>query len=193
MNSKQLYVIFTRSNTVLSNLIHIVKGDEYTHAALAFDKNLEYVFSFGRRYSNIPFIGCFRREELNEGLYARHKMLPGLVLELTVTEAEYEQAKKIVVEFLLNNHRYDYNYAGLFGNLLGINGYCRNRFLCSEFVYHVLHQCGVCDLNIPRTLVRPQNLLHIGGRVVYKGDLKRYAACRAPLRELFQPLMLAAF
>lgn len=73
---KKLYVVLTRSNTIISNLIHIIKEDEYTYAALALDRNLEYMFSFGRRYANNPFLGCFRREQLHKGIYARHKELP---------------------------------------------------------------------------------------------------------------------
>lgn len=70
MDTEYLYVVLARSNTILSRLIHVIKEDEYTHAALSLDRDLEYMFSFGRRSANNPFIGCFKRERLDEGLYA---------------------------------------------------------------------------------------------------------------------------
>lgn len=50
---------------------------------------------------------------------------------------------------------------------------CReDRFLCSEFVYYLLKECGIANLNKAPNLVRPQDLLNIEGRVVFKGNLK---------------------
>lgn len=183
----QIYIVLTRTQTILSGLIHRVTGDEYTHAALSLDMDLNQMFSFGRRYTDNPFIGCFRRERLDSGVFARQKQLPGLVFAVPVTAAEYERATAIVEDFLRNNHRYGYNYMGLMNGLLGVENHTPNRFLCSEFVYHVLHSCGICDFGVSRNLVRPQDLLKADGTVLYKGDLKQYARqmpVYAPLRAL---------
>lgn len=191
MSAKKLYVVLSRSNTILSGLIHMIKEDEYTHAALALDKNLEYMFSFGRRYTHNPFYGCFKREQLNKGVYAQQKNLPGLIMELTVSEHEYRQVKGMVEDFLLNRHLYTYNYMGLLSGMLGISHYSHNRFLCSEFVYYVLHQCGICDLGLPRNLVRPQNLTEIDAKIIYQGNLKHYAQNAPRSLEPFPVLALA--
>jgi hypothetical protein len=55
--------------------------------------------------------------------------------------------------------------------------FCEDRFTCSEFVYYVLKESGISDLKIPRNLVRPQNLLDIEGKVVFRGNLKEYRPC----------------
>ena len=39
MDKAHLYVVLTRTNTVISRLIHLVTRDEYTHAALALDRD----------------------------------------------------------------------------------------------------------------------------------------------------------
>jgi len=83
VSSKKIYVILSRSTTVLSRLIHHFKGDEYTHAALALDKELNYMFSFGRRRPGNPFVGCFKHEKLNEGVYKNAPTLPGIISVLT--------------------------------------------------------------------------------------------------------------
>jgi hypothetical protein len=38
------------------------------------------MYSFGRKYVFNPFIGGFRREELDKGVYGLHKILPGIVV-----------------------------------------------------------------------------------------------------------------
>jgi hypothetical protein len=57
-------------------------------------------------------------------------------------------------------------------NLLNKEASRDDRFLCSEFVYHILKESGIADFKISKNLVRPQNLVDIEGRIVYKGNLK---------------------
>jgi len=158
----------------LSRLIHHFKGDEYTHAALAFDKDLNYMFSFGRRRPGNPFVGCFKHERLDEGVYKSAATLPGIILGITVTAEQYAKVFDLFVNFLLDSHMYSYNYLGLFANLLHRDHRNDHRYFCSEFVYHILFESGICDLKKPRGLVRPQDLLDISGEIVYAGDLKHY-------------------
>lgn len=174
MDSKKIYVVLLRSTTVLSRLIHHIKGDEYTHAALAFDEELNYMFNFGRRRPGNPFIGCFKHERLDDGVYKKAPILPGIILGITVTPEQYARVLDLFEKFLLDSHMYSYNYLGLFGNLFQRNHRNDYRFFCSEFVYHILFESGICDLKKPRGLVRPQDLLHINGEIVYAGDLKHY-------------------
>ncbi len=51
---------------------------------------------------------------------------------------------------------------------------CCNRFLCSEFVYHILKESNIVDFNIASNLVRPQSLLNVDNEIIYKGNLKEY-------------------
>ncbi len=174
VSSKKIYVVLTRSTTVLSRLIHHFKGDEYTHAALAFDKELNYMFSFGRRRPGNPFVGCFKRERLDEGIYKNASTLPGIIFGIDVTTEQYARAFDLIVNILLDSHMYRYNCLGLFGNLFHRDHRNDYSFFCSEFVYHILFESGICDLKRPRGLVRPQNLLNISGEIIYMGDLKHY-------------------
>ena len=156
----------------MSNMIRIFKNDEYTHAAISLDKELNHMYSFGRRNTYNPFIGRFRKEEINEGVYKLCNILPGAIIEVEVSKEQYEKAKVTLAHFISNSHLYKYNYKGLMHSLLN-KPVCSNyRFLCSEFVYHILKESGIADLKISRNLVRPQSLLKIEGRIIYKGNLK---------------------
>ncbi|MDR0434763.1 MAG: hypothetical protein LBH21_06845 [Gracilibacteraceae bacterium] len=186
--AKHLYVVLSRSSTALSKTIRFLKGVEYTHAALALDARLEYMFSFGRRRAHNPFVGCFKRERIGDALYRPYSELPGVVLEITVSAAQYKSAVALIESFLLDGHMYGYNYLGLAGNLWGWSRMAGMRFFCSEFVYHVLHKIGVSDLGKPRGLVSPQDLMRIKSRVIFQGNLKEYGcpAKRAAAPRLFR-------
>lgn len=172
MKKYYLYIVLTRTNTGISKIIQIIKKDEYTHAAISLDKDLNHMYSFGRRRTYNPFIGRFNKEEMNEGIYKNCNTLPGAVIEVEVSQQQYERAKELVDHFISNSNSYKYNYMGLIYCLMDKEAYRDDKFLCSEFVYYILKESGVADLKIPRNLVRPQSLFNIEGKVIYNGNLK---------------------
>lgn len=171
-----VFVVLSRSSTVLSRTIRLATGDRYTHAALALDEDLDLMFSFGRRRARNPFVGCFKRERLDDEVYRSMDALPGLVLEVPATVAQREAVGAEVGRFLLDGHTYSYNTPGLLRGLVGRGTEDGNRYFCSEFVYHVLRHAGICDLGVPRWEVRPQTLRDVPGTILFEGDLKEYAA-----------------
>ncbi|MCB7135739.1 hypothetical protein [Cellulosimicrobium marinum] len=171
-----IYLVLSKSRTVLSRTIALATRDDFTHASIALDPGLDLMFSFGRRRAANPFVGCFRRERFDEGLYRGMDTVPGAVIEIPVTAQQHEAVCARISEFLLDSHAYSYNATGLVSVLIGRGSEDDTRFFCSEFVYHVLHGAGVCDLGVARWQVRPQMLLDVPGDVVFRGDLKEYAA-----------------
>ena len=169
-----LYIVLTRTQTVVSNLIHIIKQDEFTHASISFDKELDLMYSFGRKTWNNPFVGRFKKENVNEGLYQYCNTIPAAIIEIEVSKQQYDSAKALLDCFISNSDLYKYNYLGLFYNILNKPLYRENRFLCSEFVYHILKESNIADFNISRNLVRPQSLLKLEGRMIYRGNLKKF-------------------
>lgn len=168
----KIYIVLTKTNTLLSKMISIIKNDEYTHASISLDKNLNNLYSFGRKNCYNPFVGRFVKENLNEGVFGWHECLNGLVMELNVTKQQYESAEKLLNEFILSSKIYKYNYAGLINSLFNRKSYQNDRFLCSEFVYYVLNKSKIADLNKPRNLVRPQDLLKLDCNIIFEGNLK---------------------
>jgi hypothetical protein len=170
-----LYVVLTRTNTVISRLIHFFTHDDYTHAALSFDRDLEEMYSFGRRTTYNPFIGRFKRESLDEGIYKISRNLPGVIVEIEVPKERYDEARELLEVFIANRSRYKYNYRGLVYGLFNKPTTKEDRFLCSQFVYYILHNSGIADFHRPSNLVRPQDFLNLPGRIVFQGDLKDLA------------------
>lgn len=172
MEKAHLYIVLTRTNTLISRMIRLCTDDQYTHATLSLDKDLQEMYSFGRKYSYNPFIGRFKQEHLAEGVYKHAKNLPGVVLEVEVPLENYAEARDLVEQFIANRSRYKYNVRGLLYGLLNRPTNRDDRFLCSQFVYYVLNESGVVDLHIPANLVRPDDFLDVGAQIIYEGNLK---------------------
>ena len=172
MENNKIYVVLTRTKTILSRLIGFIKQDEYTHASISLDGRLKQMYSFGRKHTYNPFIGSFVEESFNEGVFGRQKKLYGLVMEIEVSAEQYNRAEALVNEFTANKNLYRYNYIGLINSLLNRESCNNYRFVCSEFVYYILNESNIVNFNISRNLVTPQDLLKINGRITFKGNLK---------------------
>ena len=62
---KTIYILLTRSGTLLSNLVYAVTGANYTHASLAFDEDLSCLYSSTRKNGYTMFPAGPSREYLN--------------------------------------------------------------------------------------------------------------------------------
>jgi len=184
VSDRNIYIVLTRTPTSLAKIIRTLKGLHYSHASMAFDRELYYMFSMGRRWTNNPFSGCFVQENINKGVYRRSARVPCAVMELPVTETQYARMASVTKEFLLNCDAWRFNTVGLIYHLMGLGQQDSNSFFCSEWVYFVLREGGVCDLHCPRQAVNPEDLADIcqglGGRLIYRGDLKHYGPGKRP-------------
>lgn len=172
MKSYHIYVVLTRTNTNMSRAIQLFKRDEYTHASITLDPELSHMYSFGRKYTYNPLIGHFKREELHSGLFGIQKNLPSVVYEIEVSASQYHRVKMLIEAFVSEKEKYKYNYMGLIHSVQRKSHEYENRFLCSEFVYHVLRESDILDLKTPRNLIRPEHLRQVGWPICYEGDLK---------------------
>ena len=66
---KTIYILLTRSGTLLSNLVYAVTGANYTHASLAFDEDLSCLYSSTRKNGYTMFPAGPSREYLNRGVF----------------------------------------------------------------------------------------------------------------------------
>ena len=176
----KIYISLIKTKSPIGRLASFIKRDEVTHAAISLDKNLYTLHGFGRRSSWIPIIAGFRKETYSAGYYGRLKTLPGIVLEMDVTEAQYNKAVQIVSSFARNQNKYHYSITKLISNLFNIEVQNNNSFICSEFVAYVLQKADIMNFTIPLNLVRPQvlfqELIKRQAIPVYQGDMKQYGA-----------------
>lgn len=159
--TKSVYILLTRTDTIMSRIIAAVTGKPYTHASLGLDFALTRLYSFGRLYAYFPFIGCFKREETTSGVYARFRRSPCALFELKVTEYSYDAICTRVFELERHASKYKYNFIGLFANYFGFPIRRDRHYFCSEFVADTLVRGDALRISRDPSLVRPSDFLEM--------------------------------
>lgn len=181
--NKNIYIVLTRTTTVLARLIAHVTGDQYTHASIALDQDISVMYSFGRKQRYNPFIGGFCQEYMDQGVLGDCRVLPYALLRIKVTQAQYDKVQTLLQTYIQNADQYHYNYAGLLFARMGKQYKCSQRFYCSEFVYDLLEQCAIIQADQP-TAIRPQELMQYG-EIVEEGDWKQRESTEMALKSPF--------
>ena len=171
---KKLYIVLAHTGTILSRIIKMKTGAEYTHSSIALDENLDEMYSFGRKYSYIAFIGGFVKEGASFGTYKRFYNTEISIFELNVTYEQYNKIQEIIEYVKLHKDEYKFNILGLF--LAGFNRKRKQEktYYCAEFVKKVLEKADVDVSNLPED-IKPENFKNLkDSKLIYKGLLKDY-------------------
>ena len=172
MSDAKVYLLFTNTGTMLTKLIQLYTRHSLNHASIAFDEQLEELYSFGRKKPYNPLIGGFVKEQVNEGLM---KHAECAIYCLSVSKEEYEQMREEVRRIEQRKEQMKYNLMGLFAIMFNHEWERDNAFFCSQFVATILKRKHGLINKVP-CLITPQDLLKIEKpELVYKGKLAYYA------------------
>lgn len=178
---KHVYVVLSKTGTMLSRMISKITGDWYTHASFSLDDDLNTMYSFGRLRAYNPLIGGFVKESTAFGTMRRFCNADALVMRVEVSDEKYCEIQKYIYSMYADRKKYKYNYWGLFLSKwkIKVHALKSKRFYCSEFVNHLLEYFGIIKQGEFGKVVRPMELLklrnHGKGTIVYRGALNQYA------------------
>ena len=110
---KNIYILLTRSDTIVSRAILFCTGADYTHASLAYDGELNCLSSFARRDPRFALPAGLVRENICEGFYALHDGIPCMLLSLTVSDEAHRRIAERVESMLSVREEYGYSLLGL--------------------------------------------------------------------------------
>lgn len=176
-----IYIMLTRSETVLSRLVFLVTKDAYTHASISFDHKLTTFYSSSRKNGRTIFPAGPCRESLNWGYYRRHDQIPCIVYELPVSAEAYESAKQEVAAIMEKASRYHFNVIGLLLCRMGIPFHRKRFFFCSQFVSEILQRSHALELPKDTSLMRPIDYTHLPELLCrFKGNIHELSTL-APL------------
>ena len=96
--NRQLYIVISQTGTLLSRILKQITGAEYNHASISLSRDLERMYSFGRRHPYNPFWGGFVIESPRTG---------------TFTEEQHAELKEMLDVMWKRRRKYSYNYIGL--------------------------------------------------------------------------------
>lgn len=170
---RHIYVLLTRSGSVVSRAISLTTGDLFTHSSIAYDDSLFTLCSFARRYQRLIIPAGLVNERLESGYYHRHSYIPCALMRLTVPDEVYLSVRNIVGGMLSERKKYRYDTIGLLLCRLGRSYNREKHYFCSRFVGEMLLQSGaIASLPKPAALMRPQDFLLMPElELVYMGSM----------------------
>lgn len=148
-NKRKIAVLLVRQHSKFSNLVYVIGGGGYTHAALAIDAEGDDFYSFNFRGFCIEHPRKRIHRSLRKSAY----------YQFEVTEEEYQILKERIDRFLENPDRYNYNRLGVLLCLLRIPFRTKKSYFCSQFVAEMLSLCDrTIVLNKKSSLYMPNHL-----------------------------------
>ena len=178
---KRIYILLTRSNTILSKMVHFVTDDTYTHASIAVDENLETLYSSSRKNGRTLFPAGPCTEKLDSGYYKRHNNIPCAVYELQVSDEAYEKAKQEVEQIMEKADQYHFNIIGLLLCQFNIPYHRKHYFFCSQFVSEVLNRSHALELPKDTSLMKPSDYTKMPGLLCrFRGYISELALREQP-------------
>lgn len=156
---KHIYILLTKSDTVLSRCVHMVTGASYTHVSIGFDKDLTLLYSSSRKNGRTLFPAGPCREHFYKGYYSRHQHIPCTLHRIEVSDEVYAKALEEVHRIIDRSELYHFNIVGLALCQFGIEFEREYNFFCSQFVGNILDRSGTLELPKAVTLMKPIDYL----------------------------------
>ncbi len=153
---KKIYILLSRTNSVLSRTIRLFTGEPYTHVSIAFDEDMQELYSSARWNGKDMFPCGPCKEDLKRGLYKMHRT-PCCIYELPVENSTFYLAKEEVNKIIRKQEQYHYNIIGLIFCVIGIPFRRKNYYFCSQFVGEILERSGAVSLSKDTSLLQPKD------------------------------------
>ena len=169
---KYIYIFLTRTQSVVSKIVSFLSSETYTHAAIAFDEDLEQLYSSARKdgFKMFPAGPC--QEHLDRGFYTLVGKTPCAIYRLEVSDEAYFSAKQRIEWFMQHQDEFKFNALGIVACKFGIPWERENKYFCSEFVAEILRQSKSAKLPKRNCLMRPSDYMSLPKITkVFEGDV----------------------
>ena len=167
---KRIYIILTKSPSILSKTISAVTKEPYTHSSISFSNTIQPMYSAGRDYALLPAPGHLKVEPLQSGFYKYYPNCKFGLYYLDVSDQQFEKCQSFVIENV--KKRLPFNVLGLLYCNFNIDKPRKDHYFCSEFVATALKQADI-DIKKKPNLYHPADFLEIDGiKCLYQGKIK---------------------
>lgn len=187
---KTIYILLTRSGTLLSNLVFLLTGDPFTHASISFDPSLQPLYSSARKNGETMFPAGPCREHFHRGFYKKHRNIPCALYAFRVPEEQYHLAKMEVDQIIGCSDEYQFNILGLLLCRMNIPMQRKKKFFCSQFVAEILTRSRALELPKVPSLMRPMDYTRLSQMTcLFQGQLQELVTLRSGIADTEEPLL----
>lgn len=171
---KKIYIVLAHTGTLLSRIIKMKTGAEYTHVSISLDEDLKRMYSFGRKCSYIAFWGGFVKEGADFGTFKRFYNTEISIYEVEISDESYNTICERIEYIKAHKNEYKFNILGLF-----LAGFEKKRILdktyyCAEFVKAIMEKSNIDITGLPE-IIKPEHFKNLNNsKLIYKGKLKEY-------------------
>lgn len=170
-----IYIVLTQTRTYPARLIRLYTKEPYAHVSIAFDEELEEMYSFARKGKRNPFRAGFIKEDITTGVFGSCVETECSIYKLAIIEEQYQAIKKELAIFKENKEKYSYNFLGLVGVMMNIPIQPEHRYFCSQFVAYLLEQSNILLFHKNCALVKPLDFRKCKAlKRIYHGRLVDY-------------------
>jgi len=172
-NTDKIYIILSYSGTLVSRIIKFFTKYEYCHVSLSFMKNIDKMYSFGRKKVYNVFDAGFIIENRNNSFFQKFTNTKCLILEVEVPKNKYKKLKNIIKTYIDNEEDYKYDIVGLLLRIINIKLDRKHHYVCTEFVKSTLEEAEIYKFD--SKIVKAIDFMDIPNkRIIYTGKLLNY-------------------
>ena len=175
MINKDIYIIFSKTGTMFSNVISFFTKKEFAHTSISLDPTFQTMYSFGRINPTYVLPAGFVEENLYSGVFSMFPESKCLIYKISVTTEQYTSLKNYIDKFLSDKSKYKYSVLGTATILFNKSIKRENYYFCSQFVAEALIESGIYKTDKLPELIRPMDLLALENKtLLYKGKINEY-------------------
>ncbi len=134
---KKLYIMISKTDTGIGNLIRKVTGYPYNHVSMTLDENFHRWVSFARFHRDTPLYGGFIVEPA-ERFLAKGHTIDIRIFALDLAPSRYEELRKLFSKAGTPDNGYIYNYLELLTLSAGLHCPIRDAYSCLGFANAVM-------------------------------------------------------
>lgn len=184
-NTKSVYVLLIRTNTIVSRLIHFFTKCEYTHSSIGMSSDCHELYSFARKYMISPIPACFVRENIDTGVMAKFPNSPCALYEIKIPKQVFDKIYNELETLKHLDKPLKYSLLGPIFCWIGYESKQRKKFFCSRFVADLLERSGAVTLSKPAALFRPIDFTSLSElKLIYRGTLGELADKNADVAKI---------
>lgn len=170
---KKIYIILSFSGTMPSRVIKLFTKYEYSHVSIALKKDIQIMYSFGRKKVNNPFKGGFIEEPKNGKFYKKFNKTKCTILEISITNKQYKNLIKLLKQYKEQVDIYKYDILGLILRGFNLKLNRKNHSVCTEFVASLLKESGIYTFK--EKIIKPEYFMELPNKeIIYDGYLLNY-------------------